>query len=309
MDNAAKPYALIEAGGTKFVLGIARDKDTILATHRVPTTTPDETLAAVEAWFAEQATVHGGDRAQPYGSLGIASFGPVQLNRAAPDWGHITTTTKPHWSKTDVAPRLAKALGGVPVGWDTDVNGAALSESLWGAAQGCASAIYITIGTGVGGGAVVKGQILHGISHPEMGHMRLARHTGDVMPDGTPFAGVCPFHGDCLEGMASGPAIMARYGQSLSELPADHPGHAIIAHYLGQMVVTLQSILEPDRIILGGGVMGTPGMLDRVVAEAERVGGGYFVGQPAEILTLPGLGDKAGLLGALALAQAAELQK
>ncbi len=301
MDYETKPYALIEAGGTKFVLGIARDKDTILATHRVPTTTPDETLAAVEAWFAQQSATYGGHRA-----LGIASFGPIQLNRAAPDWGHITATTKPHWSNTNVAPRLATSLGGVPVGWDTDVNGAALSESLWGAGQGCASAIYVTIGTGVGGGAVINGNILHGISHPEMGHMRMARHADDILPDGSPFAGVCPFHGDCLEGMASGPAIIARYGQSLSDLPAAHPGHGIIAHYLGQMVVTLQSILEPDRIILGGGVMGTPAMLERVAAEAARIGGGYFVGQPADILTLPGLGDKAGLLGALALAQAAE---
>jgi fructokinase len=301
MAETDSPYALIEAGGTKFVLGIARDKDTILATHRVPTTTPAETLGAVEAWFREMAGAYGGYRA-----LGIASFGPIQLNRAAPDWGYITKTTKPNWSHTDVAPRIAAAIGVSAIGWDTDVNGAALSESLWGAAQGCQSAIYMTIGTGIGGGAVINGRILQGLSHPEMGHIKLARHPDDVDEEGSLFPGVCPFHGACLEGLASGPSIIARYGQSLSHVPQDHPGHAIIAFYLGQMICNFQSIFEPDRIILGGGVMGTPGLLDRVIAEAEAQGSGYFVGQPAEIVTLPGLGDQAGLLGALALAQAAE---
>jgi fructokinase len=301
MPNTDTPYALIEAGGTKFVLGIAHSKDSILAMHRVPTTTPAETLGAVEAWFAQQAATYGGYRA-----LGIASFGPIQLSRAAPDWGHITATTKPHWSDTDVAPRIAAAIGAPAIGWDTDVNGAALAESLWGAAQGCQSAIYVTIGTGIGGGAVIGGQILQGQSHPEMGHIKLARHADDVDAHGALFPGVCPFHGDCLEGLASGPAIMARYGQSLSDLPSDHPGQRIIAFYLGQMVCTLQSIFEPDRIVLGGGVMGAPGLLARVVAQAEAQGKGYFVGKPADIVTLPGLGDQAGLLGALALAQAAE---
>ena len=139
-----------------------------------------------------------------------------------------------------------------------------------------------------------------------MGHIRLARHADDRVADGTPFPGICPFHGDCLEGLASGPAIIARYGQSLSHLPPDHPGHDIIAYYLGQMVANMQSIFEPDRIILGGGVMGTPGLLPRIISAAEHLGSAYFSSTAADIVTVPGLGDQAGLLGALALAQAAE---
>jgi fructokinase len=300
------PYALIEAGGTKFVLGIAHGPNAIMATHRVPTTTPAETLAAVEAWFAQQAALYGGHPDHPYRGLGIASFGPIQLDRHATDWGYITRTTKPLWSNTNVAPRIAAAIGTTHIGWDTDVNGAILAESIWGAAKNCRSAIYVTIGTGVGGGAVIDGRILQGKSHPEMGHIRLPRHPDDVDAKGVLFPGVCPFHGDCLEGLASGPAIIARYGASLSDLTPDHIGRSIIAFYLAQMVCTLQSLFEPDRIILGGGVMGTAGLLEDIIGAAEHLGSAYFVGKPSDIVRMPGLGDRAGLLGALALAQQAE---
>jgi fructokinase len=291
-------YALIEAGGTKFVLGIASADRTIHASERIPTTTPDETIGATIDWLRRHAPPEG------YSALGIASFGPLDLDPASPTWGHITRTTKPHWSHTDVARRIGAALD-CPVAIDTDVNGAALAEWTWGAAKGAASALYLTIGTGIGGGAVVGGRLLHGLSHPEMGHIRMPRHPDDVGGDGRGFAGVCPFHGDCLEGLASGPAIIARWGQSLSHLPVDHPGHAIIGWTLGQAMVTLQAIFEPERIILGGGVMGTPGLIDRVRSEAAASGKGYFVGDPHQVIVAPGLGDRAGLLGALALAMQA----
>lgn len=292
MTRETPLYGCIEAGGTKFVLGIAGGSDDIRSMHRIDTTQPEETIGAALAWMkAEQ------ERLGALTAIGIASFGPVQLDRTAADWGAITDTTKPGWNHTPFAARFAEAFG-VPVSFDTDVNGAALGEHRWGAARGQASAVYVTIGTGVGGGAIVDGKVLHGISHPEMGHFHLPRHPAD-----TGFAGACPFHGDCLEGLAAGPAIKARWGVSLSELPADHEGHAIIGWYLAQLVMTLQSLMMPARIILGGGVMNTPGLLDRVRDEAARLGGWYFPGDLNEIVVSPGLGDKAGLLGALALAQ------
>ena len=285
--DSAPLYGCIEAGGTKFVAGIVRGPDEVLESARFDTTTPEQTLGATLAWLKQ----HG-----PLAAIGIASFGPAELDRAAPNWGHITTTTKPGWSNTDFAARVQREFG-VPVGFDTDVNGAGLAEARWGAARGQRVSVYVTIGTGVGGGAIVDGTPLTGLSHAEMGHLRLPRH-----PDDTAFAGVCPFHGDCLEGLASGPAILARWEASLSDLPLDHPGKAIIAWYLAQFAVTLQAVMEPGRIVLGGGVMGTPGLLDLIRAEATRLGGGYFRGQADQVIVAPGLGDRAGLLGALALA-------
>jgi fructokinase len=286
---STKRYGLVEAGGTKFVLGIATGKDTIETTARIDTTTPQETIGAMLGWFRRQG---------PLDAIGVASFGPLELDKVSPQWGHITATTKPHWSGADIAGPLQRELS-CPVAIDTDVNGAALAEYLWGAGQGQKSMLYFTVGTGIGGGAIIDGRILQGLTHPEMGHIRLPLH-----PDDVPGAGYCPFHGACLEGLASGPAIIKRWGASLSELPADHPAHPIIAFYLANAVATMQSIFEPGRIIFGGGVMATPGLLDRVKREATALGSGYFRGDPSEIISLPGLGDKAGLLGALALAQA-----
>jgi fructokinase len=283
-------YGLVEAGGTKFVLGVAADKDSIEATTRIETTTPDQTIGAMLDWFRGQGEL---------AAIGVASFGPLELDKGSPNWGHITDTPKPHWSGADIAGPLQRALG-CPVAIDTDVNGAALAEYLWGAGQGQKELLYLTIGTGIGGGAIVDGRILKGLSHPEMGHICLPRH-----PDDLDFGGNCPFHGACLEGLASGPAIQARWGASLSELPADHVAHRIIAYYIAQTVVTMQAIFAPGRIIFGGGVMGTPGLIERVRQQAVVFGGGYFRGDPSEIVVLPGLGDMAGLLGALALAQSA----
>lgn len=280
-------YGLVEAGGTKFVLGIASGRDDVHETLRIPTTTPEETIGAMVDWFSARG---------PLAAVGVASFGPIDLDPASARYGHITETPKPHWSGTDLVGPLKAGLK-CSVGVDTDVNAAALAEYLWGAAQGHRTSLYFTIGTGVGGGAVIDGRTLRGLSHPEMGHIRLSRHPKDLG-----FTGTCPFHGDCLEGLASGPAIIARWGKSLSDLPADHEAHEIIAYYLAQLIVSMQAVFEPGRISLGGGVMGTAGLIDLVQELAERLGAGYFSSSAKEIVALPGLGDRSGLLGALALA-------
>jgi fructokinase len=283
-------YGLIEAGGTKVLLGIAGADGAVCARHRIATTTPDAVIGAAIGWFREHL---------PHPTaIGIASFGPLDLSPGSETWGHITRTTKPGWSGADVAGPFARAFG-CPVGIETDVNGAALAEARWGAGKGHSSLLYVTIGTGVGGGYVSDGQLLHGLSHPEMGHIRVPRH-----PDDAQFAGVCPFHGDCLEGLASGPAVITRWGCSLSELPPGHAGMAMIAWYLGQAVCSFQAVMDPARIVLGGGVMATPGLLAMVRTEAAKAGGGYFAGDPAEVVVAPGLGSDSGLLGALAVALA-----
>ncbi|HEX4873870.1 MAG TPA: ROK family protein [Sphingorhabdus sp.] len=281
-------YGLIEAGGTKFVLGIADESGTMAATHRISTTTPGATISEAINWF--------GANAESFAAIGIGSFGPLQLDKSAADWGHVTRTPKPHWSNTDLVGPFARAFG-CPIAIETDVNAAALAESKWGAGAGCSSLLYLTIGTGIGGGFVSQGKLLHGLSHPEMGHIRMPRH-----PDDVEFSGCCPFHGDCLEGLASGPAIIARWGHSLSELGAGHPGIRMIAWYIAQAMVTFQAVMEPERIVLGGGVTGTPGLIELVRDIATVTAAGYFAGHPKDVITAPGLGEKSGLLGALAVA-------
>jgi fructokinase len=280
----------IEAGGTKFVLGIGHGPDSILARTVIPTTTPEQTLARCIDWFASQPRID---------ALGIASFGPLILDRARDDFGSIGTTPKPGWSGTVLLRRLAEALA-VPAAIDTDVNGAALAEHRWGAARDCRVAAYVTVGTGLGGGIILDGQPVHGNSHPEIGHFRLARDPRDL-----DFAGVCPFHGDCAEGLVSGPAIVARWRVSLSELACGHSGHAIVAGYLGQIAITLQAMVAPQRIVLGGGVSKTPGLIDAVGAAANRQSGGYFPVDFTTIVAAPELGENSGLLGAFLLAERA----
>ena len=285
-------FGCVEAGGTKFVVGVVSSAREILETTRFDTVSPDQIIGATIDWLKAAQTRHGA-----LSAFGIASFGPVELDRAAPNWGHITATTKAGWSNSDFGGRIEREFG-LPVGFDTDVNGAALAEARWGAGQAQRVSVYVTVGTGIGGGAIVDGKILQGLSHPEMGHINVPRH-----PDDLGFSGICPFHGDCLEGLASGPAIKARWGCSLSELSADHPAHAIIGWYLAQFVVTLQSLMEPGRIILGGGVMATAGLIEHVCTTAGKLGKGYFRGMADDIVVAPLLGTNAGLLGALALAQ------
>lgn len=282
MDDAV--YGCVEAGGTKFVLGVASAPDRLIATQRIPTTTPHETLGLMRDWFA----------GRDIRAFGIGSFGPVILDRADPAWGHIADTPKPGWTGADIAGALAGF--GVPIFFDTDVNAAAVAEARWGAGQGAQTLVYLTIGTGIGGGAVVDGRPAHGARHPEMGHVRVARH-----PDDLAFAGICPFHGDCAEGLANGPSIIARYGASLSELPIDHPAHAIEAYYLAQLVQNIVAVLSPQVVVMGGGVMGTPGLIEQVQSAHTRLAAGYF-GSPHDLIRMPGLGERSGLLGGLALA-------
>lgn len=291
MTSADRLYGCIEAGGTKFIVGIVTAGRTIVDSHRIATTTPAETIPAAIDWLLSAQQRHGA-----LAAIGIASFGPVELDRSSAEWGSITTTTKAGWSGTPFGSAVARALG-APVGFDTDVDGAALAEVRWGVAQGTRSAVYVTVGTGIGGGAVIDGRIVHGLGHAEMGHFKVPRHPLDIG-----FAGVCPFHGDCLEGLASGPAIIARWGGSLSELGSEHQAHGIVAYYLGQMAMTLQAVLAPEKIIFGGGVMAAAGMIARIRAECARQAGGYFRGTMDNIVVPPGLHDRAGLLGGLALA-------
>lgn len=279
----------IEAGGTKFVLAVGPSPDRITARHTIPTRDPETTLAEAAEWLAGQGGIT---------ALGIGSFGPVELDRTSPRWGFITTTPKPGWADCDIAGYFARALG-VPVGFDTDVNAAALAEH---AASGSAggSLAYLTVGTGIGGGLVLDGQPVHGIAHPEVGHIYPRRHADD-----RDFPGTCPSHGDCLEGLASGPAIMARWGTSLSHLPTDHPGHAIIADYIAQACHVLFASVAVEEVVVGGGVANTPGLVERVAQRARELDAGYLPGTARHRVIRPRLGSDAGITGAMMLAQRA----
>lgn len=291
---SAALIAGVELGGTKCVCILGTGPDDIRAIERVPTTTPAETLAGIEAIL---------DGWRGFDALGIPSFGPVGIDRAAPDWGHITATTKPGWSGTDIAPRLG-ARYAVPVGFDTDVVGAALAEGLWGAAQGLGDLAYVTIGTGVGVGLVAGGKPLAGLTHAELGHIRPRRLAGDDFP------GMCSFHGDCIEGLASGPAIAARAGRPAETLTADDPAWVPVADAIAQLCHTLVMTGLPRRIIFGGGVaLGTPHLLPRVrKLLADSLGGygnGDLLGSFDDFIMPAALGDRAGPLGAIVLGQAA----
>lgn len=291
-------YGGIELGGTKIICAVGTGPADIQAETRFPTTTPDEALAQIFAFF------------QPYqlAAIGIGSFGPISLHRSAPDYGSITTTPKPGWAHTDVVGPISRALN-VPVGFDTDVNAAALGEWRWGAGQGLDTFIYLTIGTGIGGGGISNGRLMHGLLHPEMGHIRLPR---DQAAD--PFAGICPYHGDCLEGLACGPAMQARWGVSAESLPIDHPAWKPEARYLALACVSFMCILSPQRIILGGGVMNQRHLFPLIRREVLTLLNGYIqapvVLENIDIYIVPPmLGNQAGLLGALALAEQAAMEK
>ncbi|MES2467841.1 MAG: ROK family protein [Verrucomicrobiota bacterium] len=293
--------AAIEAGGTKFNLALGTGPDDLRATVRIPTTTPRETMAAVLQWLGEAAREHGAFQA-----IGVGSFGPLELDPARPCYGYITSTPKPGWQQTDVAGPLSARFG-VPVGFDTDVNAAALSESLWGAGQGIDPLVYLTIGTGVGGGAIIHGRPLHGLLHPEMGHLQVPM---PAIPGVVDSRCQCPFHDSCLEGYVSGPAIAARWGARAETLPAGHPAWTDVAETLARGLVSIITTLAPRRIILGGGVMEGPGLLPAVRTAVLRQLNGYLQ-VPALLeeidhhLVSPGLGDRAGVLGAIALGQQA----
>lgn len=290
-------YGGIEAGGTKMVCAVGSGPDDLRAEVRFPTAAPAETLAQIIAFFQEQQA-----RA-PLAAIGIGSFGPVDLRPESPTRGFVTTTPKPGWANADFAGPIGRALG-VPVGFDTDVNVAALGERRWGAAQSLHTFVYLTIGTGVGGGGFVGGQPLHGLIHPEMGHM-LVPH--DRQAD--PYEGNCPYHGDCLEGLACGPALELRWGARAETFGADHPAWPLEAHYIALALVNCITLLSPQRIVLGGGVMAYAPLFPLIRSRVQDLLNGY-VQSPAittaaidGYIVPPGLGARSGVLGAIALAE------
>jgi len=289
----------IEAGGTKFVCAVGTGPDDIRAEARIPTTSPQETIAQSIEFFRAQIPKHG-----PLAAVGIASFGPVDPDPSSPTFGYITSTPKPGWRDTNFAQAVGKALS-VPVGLDTDVNAAALGEWRWGAGRGIDTLIYLTIGTGIGGGGLIDGRPLHGLIHPEMGHLRIPH---DLQRD--PYPGHCPFHGDCWEGLACGPAITARWQQPSDTLPAGHPAWELEAHYIALALMNIICTLSPRRIILGGGVMAHEPLLPMIRSQVQELLGGY-VQSPAILQTIdqyivaPGLGHRSGVLGAMVLAEQA----
>ncbi len=287
----------VELGGTKCVCILGTGPDDIRAQVSVPTgNDPAATLGRIEHVLREAVATHG-----PFHALGVASFGPVDLTRSSPTYGFITSTPKLGWRNTRVAGRLAQAFD-VPVGFDTDVDGAALAEHRWGAARNLEDFAYITVGTGVGVGLVAGGRLVRGFSHSELGHVRVARKFGDD------WRGVCEFHGDCVEGLASGVAIAARAGLPAHRVPADHPAWALAAHALSQLLHTLVLATAPRRILVGGGVIeARPALLEQIRRGLLSSLNGYLdlqalTGSIDRYIAAPGLGQLAGPLGALALA-------
>jgi len=292
LTGGAPCVAAIELGGTKCIAAIARGRE-IIARERWSTRAPEETLPAILDWIAE---VPGG----PLAAIGIAGFGPLVVDPRHADYGRIGSTPKPHWTGFDLRGCVAARFD-MPIGFDTDVAGAALAEGRWGASQGCATHVYVTIGTGVGAGIVVDGKPLHGAAHPEVGHIRVRRDPGDS------FAGACPFHGDCLEGLVAGPAIAKRAGMPAEQLAGDDPLWDRIAGEIAELVMTLVLTVPPQRIVIGGGVGGAQGdLLGKVRARATERLAGYGPGSDAgaidRLVVAPGLGADAGPLGAVALA-------
>jgi fructokinase len=289
-------YGCIEAGGTKFVCGVGTGPDD-LATVSLPTVSPEATVASVARYFQG-----AGARLK---AVGIGSFGPVDLDPHSPTFGYITSTPKQGWRQFDLAGAVGRALG-APVAIDTDVNAAAVGEARWGAARGLSDFLYLTVGTGIGGGAMANGAVVHGLTHPEMGHIRIPH---DLAAD--PYPGGCPYHGDCLEGLASGPAIEARWGKPAQELPAGHPAWALEARYIGLGLANWVCTLSPRRIVIGGGVFQQEQLFPLVRAELGRILNGYVQARALledvdSFVVPPGLGNRAGVLGALALAAGIE---
>ncbi|SMG51863.1 ROK family protein [Paenibacillus aquistagni] len=279
----------IEGGGTKFVVGVGTVDGQIEVMESFPTTTPEETMGKTVEFFRDKGV----------SAIGFGSFGPVDLNTQSPTYGHIAKTPKPHWSDYDVVGHLKQHFD-IPIGFDTDVNAAALGEATYGAAKGLNSCLYITIGTGIGAGAVVEGKLVHGLTHPEMGHINVRRHPEDT------YAGKCPYHGDCLEGLAAGPAIEARWGVKAYELQEDHKAWEFQAYYIAQALMNYILIISPEKIILGGGVSKQRHLLPCIHEELRKQLNGY-VHHPAILehtdayIVTPGLEDRAGITGSLAL--------
>jgi len=275
----------IEAGGTKFVCAVGSSPDE-LDSIEIPTTTPADTIRETVNFFRSR---------MPLDAVGIGSFGPIDPDPQSPTFGYVTSTPKPAWKNFNLAGSIRDALR-VPVAFDTDVNAAALGEFRWGAAKGLHTFLYVTVGTGVGGGAMVNGQLLHGKSHPEMGHIRIPRD-----PAHDPFPGNCPYHGDCLEGLIAAPALEARYGQPPHLLPDDHPAWDLVSDYLALGLTNWICTLSPQEVILGGGIMQRSELFPRLRSQVGKLLNGYI--DPPHLVPTK-LGSLAGVLGAIALAEA-----
>jgi fructokinase len=293
----------VEGGGTKYVCAVGTQTGEILAETRFPTTLPAETLEKVTVFFREQERDLG-----QLAAIGIASFGPIDPRPASSTYGRILPTPKPGWSNTDVV-GIIQTVFDIPIAFDTDVNGAALGEWRWGAAQDLDTFIYLTIGTGIGGGGLLNGKLMHGLLHPEMGHIRLPH---DRSTD--PFEGTCPFHGDCFEGLASGPAMEKRWGQPAETLPSEHPAWELEAHYIALALVNYICTLSPQRIVLGGGVAQQIQLIPQIRRSVQTLLNNYvqspqILGDIAGYIVPAALGSRAGVLGALLLAEQAFYSK
>ena len=287
-------YAGVELGGTKTVVGLASGDGRLVARSTHPTRDPAETLADVADAVDRLTDANG-----PIDGIGIGAFGPVHVNPASPDYGRLGRTPKLAWVDCDLIGFFSDRFA-MPIALDTDVAAAAHGEARWGAAQDAKSVVYITIGTGVGAGILIDGQSVHGVLHPEVGHIRVPRAAGDQ------YAGGCPHHGDCLEGMVAGPAIIARWGAPLNELRSNHDAWRCVSHYLGHLVSNVILFVAPERIVLGGGVMSNSALYALVHSKVQSLLNGYVsvpeVLESLETLVVPpGLGSDAGVLGSAAL--------
>ena len=292
--GVALRFGGVEAGGSKFRCAIGTGPEDIREDICIETTTPKETLDQVVEFFLRNTP---GD---PIAAVGIGSFGPLDLREDSDSYGNITSTPKEGWSNTNIVGVLRNTLN-VPIGFDTDVAAAALAEYRWGAARGIEDLVYLTVGTGIGGAALVRGNIVHGLVHPEMGHMLVPCLDEDT------FAGVCPFHGVCLEGMASGIAIEERWGVIGEKLPNDHPAWEFEAHYLAYLVANVILMFSPKRIVIGGGVLKQEQLFPLIRSNVKDLLNGYVAApeieeQRSDFIVAPALGDRAGVLGAIALA-------
>ncbi len=292
-----KIYGGIEGGGTKFNCIVGSGPDHIIAEARFATTTPEETLKQVSEFFLPHADQLAG--------IGLGSFGPFDVDPHSPTFGYITTTPKPHWSRTNVLGMLRENLD-VPFAVEMDVAVAGLGEAKWGASKNDTHSLYLTIGTGIGGGYIVNRKPLRGLTSPEMGHIRIAHD-----PTADPFQGACPFHGDCFEGLAAGPALLGRFGQRGETLPDDHPFWEIEAGYIAQAMVNYILSLSPQRIIIGGGVMQKDFMFPWVRSKTRQLLNGYIphemiLNRIDEYIVPPALGSRSGVLGCIALIMDAE---
>ncbi len=291
-----KLFGGVESGGTKFVCMVGRDPDNIVSEIRFPTTDPDETIQKTISFFAPYA------RSKELAAVGVASFGPVDLNPGSQTFGYITTTPKAGWQQVDLCGRIQQALN-VPLAFETDVNAAAWGEKYWVPEnQPWDPFLYITVGTGIGVGVIVNGAPLHGLIHAEAGHLAIPH---DWQRD--PFPGVCPYHGDCLEGLASGFSMGERWGQNAQTLPDAHPAWDLEAEYIALALVNLIYTYSPQRIVLGGGVSQHPGLLQAVRQKVQQFNNGYIqspwlLDKIDDYILPPALGNRSGVLGAIAMA-------